>query len=101
MGWIDKRIKPSQITPEEVFVNRRQIVKSAVALGLIPGLASESFAAALPTDGDRLENVSRWPGSLDEEPNSFEDVSTFNNFYEFGTRKEDPSRYAHRMKTDP
>jgi len=101
MGWVDKRIKPSEITPEEVFVRRREIVKSAVALGLIPGLASESFAAVLPTEGDRLENVSRWPGSLDEEPNSFEDVSTFNNFYEFGTRKEDPSRYAHRMKTDP
>jgi methionine sulfoxide reductase catalytic subunit len=94
------RIKPSEITPEDAFVNRRRIVQGAVALGLIPGLAARSFAAAIPADGI-FDSVAEWPDSLDEEPNAFEDVSTYNNFYEFGTGKGDPARNAHSLRTDP
>jgi sulfoxide reductase catalytic subunit YedY len=95
------RIKPSEITPEDVFMNRRQIVAGAVAMGLLPGLAANTEAATIPADGDKFENVSKWPKSLDAEPNSWEDISTYNNFYEFGTGKSDPSRNAHLMETDP
>ncbi len=95
------RIKPSEITPEEVFLNRRQIVAGAVAMGLLPGFAHESLAATMPAQGDRFDNVTKWPKSLDEQPNTWEVITTYNNFYEFGTGKGDPSRYAHTMKTDP
>src|SRR5690606_30085669 len=96
-----KRIKPSEITPEEVFLSRRQIVAGAVAMGLLPGLAHESLAATMPAQGDRFDNVTKWPKSLDEQPNTWEVITTYNNFYEFGTGKGDPARYAHTMKTDP
>lgn len=94
------RIKPSEITPEEVFVNRRRILASAVALGLFPGLAARAPAAALPEDGE-FADLKAWPDSVEDEPTSFEDVSTYNNFYEFGTGKDDPARHAHMMETDP
>lgn len=94
------RIKPSEITPEDVFLNRRQILQTAVAAGLLPAIAAKSFAASMPAEGHQFQNISRWPHSLDEEPNSFEEVSTYNNFYELGTGKGDPARNAHLMRTE-
>jgi sulfoxide reductase catalytic subunit YedY len=93
-------IKPSQITPEADFFNRRRLLQSALAAGLLPGLAAPLDAATLPASGD-LQNVSKWPGSLSEAPNSFEDISTYNNFYEFGTGKGDPARNAHTLQPTP
>jgi sulfoxide reductase catalytic subunit YedY len=93
-------IKPSQITPEADFFNRRRLLQSALAAGLLPGLAAPLNAATLPASGD-LQNVSKWPGSLSEAPNSFEDISTYNNFYEFGTGKGDPARNAHTLQPTP
>jgi methionine sulfoxide reductase catalytic subunit len=95
------RIKPSEITPEDVFMNRRQIVAGAVAMGLLPALATDAEAATIPADGGEFDGVSKWPKSLDAKPTPVEDVSTYNNFYEFGTGKGDPARNAHSMKTDP
>ncbi len=83
-------IKSSEITPETQFTNRRTIVQ---ALGL---------SAALPLLGP-LQNASAAPVvPVVDEPLTPEDIVTsFNNFYEFGTDKGDPVRYAHRMTTDP
>ena len=94
-------IKPSEITPETDFFNRRTLLKSAVAAGLLPSLAAPLGAATLPKTGDELSDVTKWPDSLDDTPNSFEDITTYNNFYEFGTGKSDPARYAHTLETDP
>ena len=94
------RIKPSEITPESVFMNRRDIVRSAVALGLLPTMAPPARGAAMPPDGE-FDDLAAWSGSLDEEPNSWEDITTYNNFYEFGTAKGDPARNAHTLETDP
>jgi methionine sulfoxide reductase catalytic subunit len=93
-------IKPSEITPESAFVRRRELLAAAVAAGLIPAIGGIARAATLPASGE-LTDVERWPGSLDEKPNSFEDVTTYNNFYEFGTGKGDPARNAHTLRTDP
>src|SRR5690606_32076 len=95
------RIKPSEITPEDVFMNRRQIIAGAVAAGLVPGLALESKAATIPAEGDEFEGVTKWPKSLGGETTPWEDVTTYNNYYEFGTGKGDPARNAHSLKTDP
>jgi sulfoxide reductase catalytic subunit YedY len=71
-------------TPEEVYVNRRQLMAGgAAALGL--GSIAGPLAAAEP----RLE------------PNAYEDITQYNNYYEFGTRKEDPARNAHTLTTAP
>jgi len=51
--------------------------------------------------GTRLPNITKSKYTLDEKINSFKDVSTYNNFYEFGTDKSEPSQYAKNFKTEP
>jgi sulfoxide reductase catalytic subunit YedY len=101
MKRFDDRIKPSEITPEEVFLNRRKLVAGAVAMGLLPTLQRSATAAMMPASGDEFANVSQWPDSIDQEPNAWEDITTYNNYYEFGIDKADPARNAHTLETDP
>jgi sulfoxide reductase catalytic subunit YedY len=93
-------IKPSEITPEAVYLNRRQLVAGAVALGLLPGCERNAAAAAIPAGGE-FTNLKKWPGSTDEELSPWDVVTTYNNYYEFGTEKDDPARYANTLVTDP
>ena len=93
-------IKPSEITPESTFRNRRKILASAIAMGLLPALATPARSATLPTAG-AFAKLPAWPDSLTEEPNSYQDVTSYNNYYEFGTGKGDPVRNAHTLETDP
>ena len=83
----------SDVTPKSAWMNRRQIMASAgaAALGSIasPALAGEKLGAKKTNFGSDLE------------PNSLEDITTYNNYYEFGTGKEDPARYAKAMPTNP
>ena len=76
LGWAD-------VTPKQLFLNRRQLIAGSGAM-IGAGLAG---------------SVAQAQGDL--EPNSWEDITTYNNFYEFGTRKEDPARFAHMMTTQP
>jgi sulfoxide reductase catalytic subunit YedY len=57
-------------------------------------------AATVPASGD-LMDVKKWPGSTTEKANTFEEITGYNNYYEFGTNKDDPARYAHTLKTRP
>jgi methionine sulfoxide reductase catalytic subunit len=85
-------ILPSEITSERNYLNRRRFLRDgAIAAGTL--LAAPAFSAVLP-DGTQAElsDVARSQYSTAEEPNSFDDISTYNNYYEFGTGKEDPSR---------
>lgn len=91
-------IKSSEITPEGSYRSRRQFVQDAgVALGL---------SASLPVMGLPDRWVSETGYSADEsllrsEITDKEYALSYNNFYEFGTDKEDPSKYAHNMTIDP
>lgn len=81
-------LKYSDITPEADFLNRRQVIAGAVALagmGLGAGIASQANAASAY--------------STDATPNSLEDITSYNNFYEFGFDKDDPARYAGGLTT--
>ena len=98
-SW-DTGIKPSQITPEATFLNRRALLQTAVAAGLLPGIMACGEAATVPPNGE-FADVKKWPGSLTEKANTFEDISTYNNYYEFGTGKSDPAANAHTLKTSP
>uniref|UniRef100_A4WWE0 Protein-methionine-sulfoxide reductase catalytic subunit MsrP n=1 Tax=Cereibacter sphaeroides (strain ATCC 17025 / ATH 2.4.3) TaxID=349102 RepID=A4WWE0_CERS5 len=81
IGW-------SEVTPRADWLNRRQLMAAA---GVI-GLAGPAFA--------RVEaRPSRF--STDEKPNTFEEISNYNNFYEFGLDKADPARHAGAMTVDP
>jgi len=76
-------LKYSDITPERTYLNRRAVLAGLGAAGLVAGPAR---AAGF---------------SVEEDPNSFEDITNYNNFYEFGTGKDDPARNAHMLTTDP
>jgi sulfoxide reductase catalytic subunit YedY len=95
---LDIGIKPSEITPESTFVGRRELLAAAVAAGLIPSIMTE--AATIPANG-AFADVAKWPGSTTEKANTFEEISSYNNFYEFGTDKSDPAENAHTLKTSP
>ena len=84
-------LKYSDITPHETFVNRRQLIAGAgaAAFGSIAGPALAKIDAA------------KSGYSTDMEPSRFEDITTYNNFYEFGTGKSDPSSYADALTVDP
>ena len=94
-------IRPSEITSKENYLNRRKFVQAAAAAGgaLIGG---EAFPAMIP-EGRRakLDGIVPSEYSTDETPNSYTDVTTYNNFYEFGTRKEDPYRNAQEFEPRP
>jgi len=87
---------PSEITPSERYYNRREIMASLAALGAV-GLGPASAGAA-PT---RLKFARNPRLSLDEAPNSLEDITTYNNFYEFGTEKDDPAKRSQKFRARP
>jgi sulfoxide reductase catalytic subunit YedY len=102
-------IRSSEITDEKLYRNRREFISAAgLAAGAVAGAgvfwgADATLSAAEPAPhGRKLENVK--PSELSvttEKANSWEQITTYNNFYEFGTDKEDPALYAKSLKTEP
>jgi len=87
----------SEITPREVYESRRRLLTGAAALALMPQAFAQS--GKLP----KLPAVkSAVPGAQTmEKPTSYSDVTSYNNFYEFGTDKADPAENAHTLRTRP
>ncbi|MBA4323909.1 MAG: protein-methionine-sulfoxide reductase catalytic subunit MsrP [Rhodobacter sp.] len=81
------RLTWSDVTPKPLWLTRRQLMAGGGALLATPALAKIEAAKS--------------PYSTDEAPNSFEDITTYNNFYEFGTGKGDPAEYAGALTVDP
>jgi sulfoxide reductase catalytic subunit YedY len=96
-------IPSSEITPRDVYEGRREFIKLA-GLGAIAGAAALS-GIALPTQAAvprrKIEKYARTAYGADEKLTSYEDITTYNNFYEFGTGKGDPAQYADRLVTRP
>jgi sulfoxide reductase catalytic subunit YedY len=97
-------IKPSEITTESVYRQRRSFLGMAAAgtaLLATGGLLLPQREVMAATSLRALGPVTKSPFSSSESTNSFEDISGYNNFYEFGTGKEDPARNAHTLRTEP
>jgi len=77
----NNNLPDAEVTPEKVFLNRRALLAGMAAASVIPTIAP----AAVETP----------------EPNSWEDITNYNNYYEFGTGKGDPAANAHRLTTSP
>ncbi len=92
-------IRPSEITDRELYLSRRRFLGQA-ALGL-SGVALGAGAPAPARAGVDLGVVRAGPYGTDEAPTPYEDVIHYNNFYEFGTDKRDPARFAAALKTEP
>jgi sulfoxide reductase catalytic subunit YedY len=94
----DAGIRPSEITPESAFMTRRGVLAAGVAMGLLGSAMTR--AATIPADG-AFTDLQKWPDSTTDKLSSFKDITTYNNFYEFGTDKSDPAVNAHTLKTSP
>ncbi len=94
-------IRPSEITSEQNYLNRRDFIRAGSIAGASV-LAGTAFGAVVP-EGERakLPDVGKSSFSTIEAPNSYEDVTTYNNYYEFGTGKEDPYRNAGQFDARP
>ena len=90
-------LAPSEITSKSVYLRRRAFLGQAVALGLVAPLlpASARSAEARKLSGRKS------PFSTGEKLTPYEDVTTYNNFYEFGTGKDDPAHNAQTLQTRP
>jgi sulfoxide reductase catalytic subunit YedY len=109
-------IPASEITDETLYVRRREFMRiigsAAVVAGTAPLLqactgesVSADFAGsdgpAVPAGQTPLPNIKPKVVTTDEKLNSFEEITSYNNFYEFGTGKDDPQRHAGALKTSP
>ena len=82
-------LKSSEITPEHLYYNRREFMKAASLAGL--GVASSLVLPESLRGDDRWPRGKKGPYDTDEEVNTFKEITTYNNFYEFGTDKSDPA----------
>ena len=89
-------ILPSEITPPDVYRSRRNFLAQAGGLTLAAALPSASARAATA-----FGPLAASPLSTTETPTSRRAVTTYNNFYELGTDKEDPAQNTHRLKPAP
>ena len=91
--WIKTKrtsdIASSEMTPEGAYVNRRRFIEVASGLSIA---ASSASAWAQTKKG---------PYDTDEKQTPYKDVTTYNNFYEFGIDKDDPARNAKNFRTQP
>jgi len=111
-------VPSSEITPERVYLDRRRFIKTAAAgaaAGLVPSslaaCTDEAGAAGAPVAGGSSvvpapaqEIPARFRGmesELGEPLNSWEEVTTYNNFYEFGTGKSDPAENSGQFRPRP
>ena len=87
-------IRSSEITPKEQYLNRRKfLVAGGAALG---ALALSSNADAM-----KLNGVVKSSYTVNEKVSTLDDISHYNNYYEFGTGKEEPAHYANTLVTSP
>ena len=94
-------MRSSEVTPKALYVRRREFLKLGAGSAL--ALSLPAFGRAKVEHGAKLPGVRANPGYAlaEEKKTPFEDVTTYNNFYELGTDKSDPSENAGKLQTRP
>ena len=92
-----KDIPYSEITPKSAYLNRRTFMAGAAALG-VAGLLDPRQSMA---DGTKLQTVKSPLSTSGLALTSYKDITSYNNFYEFGVEKDDPARNAGKLRTRP
>jgi methionine sulfoxide reductase catalytic subunit len=94
----------ADVTPKSVYLHRRRLLQGMGLTGFAalagPGLLELLFPSRSVNSGTKLSTV-KGPFNTDEKITPFNDVTHYNNFYEFGTDKSDPARNAQTFKTSP
>ncbi|MBI4420799.1 MAG: protein-methionine-sulfoxide reductase catalytic subunit MsrP [Gemmatimonadetes bacterium] len=99
-------IKASEITPEDVYLNRRDFIGTA-AVAVVVGKLFPDGQTVRRLDGQTspprltVEPSSRPAVQQDDKPTPYEAITTYNNFYEFGSDKSDPAQNAWTLKVRP
>ena len=90
------KISSSDITPYNIYLNRREFVKTSILASVSTLLSTNAFSFH-----QKINN--KYNAQLDEGDilNTYEEITTYNNFYEFGTGKSDPSIKSNNFKTQP
>ena len=103
--WKDSGLTHADVTPKSVYLHRRQILRAMGIAGAVvlggKAVSRLAFPPARVNAGAKLNVTVKSPFSTTEKQNTFDDVTHYNNFYEFGTDKSDPSRNAQKFRTDP
>jgi len=96
-------LRESEVTPRALYLRRREFIGAAgvTAAVLATGVLAPGSADAQNPAAQKLTNLKKSPFNTDEKMNSYRDVTTYNNFYEFGLDKGDPARHAHSLKPRP
>jgi methionine sulfoxide reductase catalytic subunit len=91
-------LRYSEITPKDQYVNRRGFLTAggALSVGALGALAFSSSA-----EGAKLAGVTKSSYTVDEKLTPREDITTYNNYYEFGTGKDEPAKYANTLRPSP
>ena len=90
-------IKSSEITDFQLYLNRRSFLIGVATMALAPsGPAAAAVSAGEPLKAKRNERF-----AVGDAPTTLKSITTYNNFYEFGVNKDDPSRLAHTLKPRP
>ncbi len=94
-------IRPSEITDKDTYLNRRKFMQGAASAG--GAILAGSAAGAVLPEARRaaLEGIEKSAFSTDETPNSYADITTYNNYYEFGVDKGDPYRNSQDFEPRP
>ena len=96
-------VLPSEITSEGVYVRRRTLMKAAAAGSILAATATLAPGSARAQGGGlaKIPGYKKSAYSTVEQPNTYKQITTYNNFYEFGTDKDEPARYADKLKVKP
>jgi len=98
-------IRSSEITPKNVYVNRRvflaQAAMTGTAIAAGVGLREAISPSATVLAGNRIDGIRKSPFSTTETVTPYNDVTHYNNYYEFGTEKTDPADMAKNFKPRP
>ena len=93
----------ADVTPKAVYLDRRKFLQAISIAGATAVAGKRLFELALPSRtalaATKFGDLIKSPFSTTEKQNSFEDVTHYNNFYEFGTDKSDPAKNAQKFNT--
>lgn len=98
-------IRSSEITPKSLYLNRRKFLAGAAFAGasaaLGVGLKEAIFPPTKAFAGNKINGIQKSPFSTTETITPYNDVTHYNNYYEFGTSKEEPAQLAQKFRTRP
>ena len=98
-------IRPSEITPKSLYLNRRKFLAGAAIAGasaaLGVGLKETLFPSSKVLAGNKIVGIQKSSFSTTETVTPYDDVTHYNNYYEFGTEKTQPAELAKNFRTRP